>query len=88
MIEAKIKETLQQRVARVDATLAAFRKDSAYVLLCSDGHARSASAGQLRNLLNFIRDKDPQAQLLELCDPRSREQFIAWAIAPKGGKAN
>jgi hypothetical protein len=86
MIEQR--ETIQQRIASVDAALAKFRPRAAYVLLCSDGHARAAAAGQLRGLLAYIRDRDPQAQLIELCDPRAREQFIAWAIKPKGGKAN
>jgi hypothetical protein len=43
MTETKQRETMQQRVARIEQHLTEWRKRSAYVLLCSDGHARSAS---------------------------------------------
>lgn len=85
MIQA---ETFQQRVERVDASLAEWRQRSAYVLLCSDGRAKALPPGQLHTALAYVRDVDPKAQLIELCDPQARERFIAWAIAPKRGKAN
>lgn len=89
MIEPQRKETAQQRVARVDAELAKWRTSgAAYLVLCTNGIARSAGPGKLRAVLAWIKKNDPDAHLIELADPQCREFFIAWALAPKGGKAN
>lgn len=89
MIEPQRKETVLKRVARVDQRLAKYRADgAAYVVLGTDGRVRVAMPGKLRAVLDDIRTRDPEAQLLELCDPECRQHFIAWAIMPKGRKTN
>jgi hypothetical protein len=85
--QPKRRETLRQRSARAAALFDRWSKlGSAYVLLEPSGRARTASAGQLRNLLRLL-TQHPDWTLLELADPAARSQFIAWAIAPRG-KAN
>lgn len=89
MIEPQRKETAHELTERVvDELLAKWRaRGHAFTLLHPSGAMLSMRPGQLRESLTFVQ-QNPGTQLLELADPRSREFFLAWAIVPKGGRAN
>lgn len=80
------RETLQQRIARAGQMFDRNRSTKAYVLLEPSGRAQFVAAGKLHFLLREVAE-DPRHQILEIANPTSRAQFIAWAVTPRG-KAN
>lgn len=80
-------ETLKQRIERAGRLFdEALRRSAAYAFM-SGGSVNFAAADQLQKL-HILRNRTPGSEILDIRNPEARQSFIAWAIAPKHGKAN